>query len=146
MANICFLKKLFNVISHQENANKIYYSQKYLFWIVSSKKNQNRQQKQGMRWMLSRVWGKDGLNHCWCECKLVQWVWPTTETLVHPGSCCFYSQQSGNGTSLDIRQLTSASWIMPSCQNWIHRTKPTNGKYCIQWGHLGCWFKWEISS
>lgn len=38
MANICFLKKLFNVISHQENANKIYYSQKYLFWIVSSKK------------------------------------------------------------------------------------------------------------
>lgn len=92
--NVFLKKKLFNTISHQENANKIYHSQNSIFKKKKSKQTTKTRNETsavkglGKRTALFTV----GVSVNWYEYGLQQ-------TLVHLGSCCFYSQQSGNGTS-----------------------------------------------
>lgn len=104
MANKHFLKNCSTLLATRKMQIKST-SQNSIFKKISKQTTKTRNETSAVKGLGE----KDGLIHPWCERKLVQRVWPTTEILVHLCSCCFYSQQSGNGTIPDIHQLTSGS-------------------------------------
>ena len=59
---------MLNIINYQRNANQNYNE-------ISYSCQNGHDQKVYKQYMLERVWKKEILLHCWCECKLIQLLW-----------------------------------------------------------------------